>query len=59
VQGQIEAEGTLETLLDTCAAMWRIWQGDSTQSCAEHRKEVISDRYPVDKRSKQSCERSV
>jgi ATP-binding cassette subfamily B protein len=26
--GQLEAEGTLATLLDTCAEMWHIWRGN-------------------------------
>ena len=28
VMGKVEAEGTLGTLLDTCAEMRRIWRGD-------------------------------
>jgi ABC-type multidrug transport system fused ATPase/permease subunit len=44
VEGQVAAEGTLEGLLGTCAEMRRIWQGGFAQSCAEHRKGVVSDR---------------
>jgi ATP-binding cassette subfamily B protein len=43
VEGKVAAEGTLEALLATCAEMRRIWQGDFAQSCAEHRKGVVSD----------------
>jgi ATP-binding cassette subfamily B protein len=47
VEGKAAAEGTLEALLDACAEMRRIWQGDFAQSCAEHRKGVVSDRLQI------------
>jgi ATP-binding cassette subfamily B protein len=40
VMGKVEAEGTLGTLLDTCAEMRRIWRGNlgSERASAEWRK---------------------